>query len=80
MSNSPLLIQLAAAMTLFNMLIIQFQHQSQVAIAVDRAKQITMAELNAVMQVLVTYHGKLCKHTMRSTCSCPYLIFFTLVL
>ena len=28
-----------------------FQHQQQVALAVDRAKQITMAELNAVMQV-----------------------------
>jgi hypothetical protein len=27
------------------------QHQQQVALAVDRAKQITMAELNAVMQV-----------------------------
>ena len=29
------------------------QHQTQVAMAVDRAKQITMAELNAVMQVSV---------------------------
>ena len=28
-----------------------FQHQQQVAVAVERAKQITMAELNAVMQV-----------------------------
>ena len=27
------------------------QHQQQVAVAVERAKQITMAELNAVMQV-----------------------------
>ena len=30
---------------------LQFQHQQQVAVAVERAKQITMAELNAVMQV-----------------------------
>ena len=28
-----------------------FQHQQQVAVAVERAKQITMQELNAVMQV-----------------------------
>ena len=28
-----------------------FQHQQQVAMAVDRAKQINMAELNAIMQV-----------------------------
>ena len=27
------------------------EHQQQVAVAVERAKQITMAELNAVMQV-----------------------------
>jgi hypothetical protein len=28
-----------------------FQHQQQVLVAVERAKQITMAELNALMQV-----------------------------
>ncbi len=31
--------------------VLSLQHQTQVAMAVDRAKQITMAELNAVMQV-----------------------------
>lgn len=29
------------------------QHQQQVAVAVERAKQITITELNAVMQVIM---------------------------
>ena len=33
------------------------QHQGQVAVAVERAKQITMAELNAVMQVFTIWPG-----------------------
>ena len=32
-----------------------FQHQQQVALAVDRAKQITITELNAVMQVTLVF-------------------------
>jgi hypothetical protein len=41
-------------LTLRNTEKIFVQHQQQVAVAVERAKQITMAELNAVMQVPVT--------------------------
>ena len=43
-------------LTYFNTFINYFfllQHQQQVALAVDRAKQITITELNAVMQVMV---------------------------
>jgi len=35
--------------------LIFLQHQQQVVMAVERAKQITMAELNAVMQVKKPY-------------------------
>jgi hypothetical protein len=39
---------------IFFLLLHSLQHQQQVAMAVERAKQITMAELNAVMQVNIT--------------------------
>ena len=44
-----------------------FQHQQQVAAAVERAKQVTMTELNAIIGVRAHHHH-------HDTLTCPVVI------